>query len=297
MNEKEMEDLLWEHPEKFLAEPLKQLERQERGPVGRCDLSFTDARGDILVIEVKHGTLTRAVQDQAVRQLSDYFGMYKARFPDKAIELMVIANIILNERILSCARYDIEAKAIPEEKFREVANEVRYVFLSEAAGVPPVGPPPKSTPPGRGRVTKNEARLAFWVAFCEYARDKAPQIKRFRPKDGPSVDMPLGQTGYRFKAWIFWDEGKMGVRFKGDGPIVEQLRQYQQDIECRVGAHVFGMGKMETAILQVERQADFSSRDNWPELHRWFADAIMKFEDVLVPYVMKIMEGQKGQSD
>ena len=45
MTEREMEDLLWEHPEKFLNEPLKQFQRQPASSVGRADLIFLDRIG------------------------------------------------------------------------------------------------------------------------------------------------------------------------------------------------------------------------------------------------------------
>lgn len=136
MIEREMEDLLWDYPEKFLYEPLKQFERQPAGSVGRADLSFIDSVGRILVIEVKHGDLPRG----AIAQLQDYFGMFKKRFPNKPVELMVIANRIQKERRLACEQADIDAREIPEKKFRDVAKEVGYIFSSEIPVVPPVPP-------------------------------------------------------------------------------------------------------------------------------------------------------------
>ena len=59
MNEREMEDLLWNHADKFLNEPLQQFRRQPRSSVGRADLVFTDRVGNILIIELKKGVLPR----------------------------------------------------------------------------------------------------------------------------------------------------------------------------------------------------------------------------------------------
>ncbi len=42
MTEREMEDLLWEYPEKLLNEPLTRFRRLQRSGVGRCDLIFED---------------------------------------------------------------------------------------------------------------------------------------------------------------------------------------------------------------------------------------------------------------
>ena len=129
MIEREMEDLLWEHPEKLLNEPLERSQRQPTSGVGRADLVFRDRSGGLLVVEVKHGTLPRG----AIEQVNDYFGMVKLQSPDKPVEKMVVANRIPPERKLACENHDITAVEIPERKFRKIAEEVGYIFKSEAA--------------------------------------------------------------------------------------------------------------------------------------------------------------------
>jgi RecB family endonuclease NucS len=128
MVEREMQELLWKHPEQFLNEPLKQFAWETSSDVGRADLVFEDRHGRLLVIEVKHDKLPRG----AVDQLLDYFGMMKQRFPDKAVELMVVANAIPSERRLTCESRDIECREISERRFRDVTVEVSYMFASEA---------------------------------------------------------------------------------------------------------------------------------------------------------------------
>jgi RecB family endonuclease NucS len=134
VTEQEMEDLLWNHPDKLLNEQLKQFRRQPRSGIGRADLMFTDRLDHFLVIEVKRGTLPRG----AIEQLNDYYGMLKKEFPDRPVELMAVANVIPPERRIACERYHIEPREISEKKFRAVADEVGYVFKSEQ--VEPLGP-------------------------------------------------------------------------------------------------------------------------------------------------------------
>jgi hypothetical protein len=129
MTENEMEELLWNHSEKFLNEQLIQFKRQPQSAVGRADLVFTDRLGRILVIEIKKGILPRG----AVPQLLDYFGMLKREFPDKSVELMVVANAIPPERVLSCLQHHIEPREISEKKFRDIAHEIGFEFSSEMA--------------------------------------------------------------------------------------------------------------------------------------------------------------------
>lgn len=127
MTEREMEDLLWTYPDKFLNEQLEQFQRQPSSNVGRADLIFTDRIGRLLVVELKRDTLERG----AIAQLVDYYGMMKLRFPEKCVELMIVANRIPPERRLACEQYDVTPVEIPQKKFRDVAAEVGYAFKSE----------------------------------------------------------------------------------------------------------------------------------------------------------------------
>jgi RecB family endonuclease NucS len=84
MVEKEMQELLWRHPERPLNEPLKQFRFEVSSDVGRADLVFEDRHGRVLIIDVKRGKLPRG----AIDQLLDYYGMMKQKFPAKPVELM-----------------------------------------------------------------------------------------------------------------------------------------------------------------------------------------------------------------
>jgi len=142
MTEREMEDLLWDHPEKFLNEPLKQFQRQPASAVGRPDLIFEDRLSRLLVVELKRDTLDRG----AITQLVDYYGMLKARFPTRAVELMVVASRIPPERRVACQQYDIEPREISHKRSREVAEEVGYTFKSEGRATDAVEPPTTDAP-------------------------------------------------------------------------------------------------------------------------------------------------------
>ena len=152
MIEREMEDLLWENPEKLLNEPLKQFRRQPSDKVGRADLVFEDKYGNLLVIELKLGKMGR----DAIGQLHDYFGMLKKEFPDRPVEMMVVANAIHQEGRLSCENNNIYAREIPEKKFRDVAEEVGYIFESEQ---PPDITDPKRTNPSVRTNAPRSARM------------------------------------------------------------------------------------------------------------------------------------------
>lgn len=181
MTEREMEDLLWEHPEKFLNEPLKQFQRQPASGVGRADLIFLDRIGRILVIELKRGTLERG----AVPQIVDYFGMLKSRFPDKSVELMIVANRIPQERRLACEQFHIDTVEIPPKKFRDVAEEVGYVFRSEMtnATAPPLANKHLIEPPlPAARAPVNREDFPYAPAKTE----KSCHVSAAAAPDGPN---------------------------------------------------------------------------------------------------------------
>src|SRR5260370_18590718 len=90
MTEQEMEDLLWDHPETFLNEPLTKFRRQAHSSVGRSDLIFTDRSGTFLIAEIKHGKLPQG----SLAQLQDDYGMVKLEFPHSVVDFMCYANQI-----------------------------------------------------------------------------------------------------------------------------------------------------------------------------------------------------------
>jgi len=156
MVEREMQELLWRYPDRLLNEPLKQVAWEESSSVGRADLVFEDRQQRLLIVEVKRGKLPRG----AIDQLLDYFGMIKQRFPDRPVEMMVVANLIPSERRIACESRDIECREISEKRFREIAAEVGYIFRSDLAPTPvnfnQIATPKSS----RIRETKAEGKLS-----------------------------------------------------------------------------------------------------------------------------------------
>ena len=163
MVEREMQELLWRYPERFLNEPLKQL-AWKHGPAWAALIlclkqtwTVTDHRSEA------RGKLPRG----AIDQLLDYFGMMKQRFPAKPVELMVVANEIPSERRLTCESRDIECREISEKTFRNVALEVAYAFVSEAKNQPRQPSESSAMPsvPRGHRCSKGERRhlkLVIW---------------------------------------------------------------------------------------------------------------------------------------
>jgi hypothetical protein len=135
MTERDMEELMWKCPEKFLNEPLEPFRKQPSSQVGRADLIFKDRLGRFLVVELKKGMLPRG----AVNQLVDYYGMLKREFQNESVELMAVANSIPEERAIACLKYHIEPREISEKRFLDVAREVGYELESEKENIVKTG--------------------------------------------------------------------------------------------------------------------------------------------------------------
>ncbi len=130
MNEADMERLIRDYPQEFFDEPLKLVSSQEAFPSGITDLIFEDRQGQLLVVELKRGILQR----EHVAQLIDYLGDVEARYSDRGVELMVLANVIPPQRRTKLERLGVNFKEIPEIKFREVAKKYS-ISLSEVGMV------------------------------------------------------------------------------------------------------------------------------------------------------------------
>jgi hypothetical protein len=236
MLEREMEDLLWRYPAKLLHEDLKPFQRQPRSSVGRADLVFEDRLGGLLVVELKRGKLERA----AISQVHDYFGMLKRQFPDRPVEMMVVAQTIPEERRIALTRYDIDFREVSEKQFRDLAKEVGYEFASEATpgasdsagyrtneGVP-ITTPANSQPqtdqmPGVGAFAATHSHVA--TPPDDFPPDLYERtMKRLRTYDFK------GKAGKRALIWTQWPEGCSVAEFmrlaRLSGGGAEDLRIY-----------------------------------------------------------------------
>lgn len=133
MTEKQMEDLLWLYPQELLREPVRQFRRQMRSEVGRLDLVFEEPHGGLLIVEIKKGTVERT----AIGQILDYFGAVKMFIKgdseiERAVEMMLVANRIPDERRLVFESHRIECKEIPDFRFQELAREKGYPLAVDA---------------------------------------------------------------------------------------------------------------------------------------------------------------------
>jgi len=126
MLEKDIENLLANHPEEFFPKLRLKLEGQQvKLGTYFADIVFQDETGDTVIVEVKRGILSR----DAVGQIMDYYGMLKRREPNRNIRLMLVANVIPRERIVYLKEIGISCIEIPVSKIWDTARKYSYRFL------------------------------------------------------------------------------------------------------------------------------------------------------------------------
>lgn len=163
MTEREMEELLWNYPERFFDEPLKKFRRQLTSRIGRSDLIFEDSATRLVIVEIKLGRLPR----RAFFQLNEYQEAERTRNPERQLRPILVANIVPQEREAVCAREGIECRAISDKKFREVAAEVGFVFESE------------TYPRSRPQLPSSKARARYVPEAKKQGGPQARRLKKF----------------------------------------------------------------------------------------------------------------------
>jgi len=118
ITEKDMEDQIAAHPERFLGErQLTLVSRQLRIGPYRFDLLFSDRHGGKLIVEIQRGTLDR----EHTYKILDYYDEYRERNPGEFIDVMVIANVIPAERKKRLQSLGVEYREVSEQQFQAEA--------------------------------------------------------------------------------------------------------------------------------------------------------------------------------
>ncbi len=128
MLEKDIENLIAQHPQEFFPKEELTLKGQQVRISGRIlDILFEDKHGRLIVVEVKRGILGR----EAAGQIIEYYGLLKQAYPGKVVELVLCANVIPKERSLFLENTGIECVELGLHKILEIAKQYGYKFLDD----------------------------------------------------------------------------------------------------------------------------------------------------------------------
>jgi hypothetical protein len=127
MLEKDLENLIAKHPDKFFPTTgFKLIGQQVK--LGKCyaDIIFEDKHQRKIIIEVKRGILSR----DAAGQVIEYYGLLKTQSPEDVVELILCANVIPKERRLFLETVGIECKELGINVINRIAKKVGYEFIN-----------------------------------------------------------------------------------------------------------------------------------------------------------------------
>lgn len=127
MLEKDIENLIGQHPEEFFPNSGFTLVGQQI-KLGKCyaDIIFEDKHKRKIIVEVKRGILSR----DASGQVMEYYGLLKTQSPDNFVELILCANIIPPERKKFLEAVGIDCKELGINLLNQIAKKVNYQFIS-----------------------------------------------------------------------------------------------------------------------------------------------------------------------
>lgn len=128
MLEKDIENLIAEHPEDFFpGEGFSLIEQQHTIEGKRIDILFEDKLNRKIIVEVKRGILSR----EASGQVAEYYGLLKNKNQDKYYEMILCANVIPNERRVFLEQIGIECKELGIAYISEIAKKHNYTFIDD----------------------------------------------------------------------------------------------------------------------------------------------------------------------
>jgi predicted RNA-binding protein with PUA-like domain len=129
MKEKDIENIIAQHPNEFFPESgLVLIGQQVKLGSCRADIIFKDKYNRAIIVEVKRGILSR----DGAGQIMEYYGLLKQQEPDKVVELILCANIIPHERKLFLENVGIECKELGLSLIQAIAKKHSYEFLDDS---------------------------------------------------------------------------------------------------------------------------------------------------------------------
>jgi uncharacterized protein DUF4268 len=132
-----------------------------------------------------------------------------------------------------------------------------------------------------------QKQRAFWELVSSTIIDKGILQKTQAARPQYWFNVGLGKNGIYLSNIVSMTKNCLRTRvyITIDGAY-EQLEQQKKFIEDQLGQLVWkpNAGK-KTQLIYIERQADMSDEDKWPECVDWMTDQIGKFREVFMPLV------------
>jgi hypothetical protein len=221
--------------------------------------------------------------------------MMKSRFPNEVVELMVIANEIPKERRLACEQYNIEPREISVKRFRDIANEVNYIFRSEISSqkepIEEVSRTVRTSAANTELTDTKKLQVEYWTAFKKYMDENRSVVRCPLPYHQNFTNFAIGRSNFGLCARMIKTE--IGVFIYINGPnrtafykLLEQ--EYKNQIESELNYELIWRTRQKNGYIGTSREADTLDKDKWIEQHQWLKETLEKFRKVLSPIINKL---------
>lgn len=135
-------------------------------------------------------------------------------------------------------------------------------------------------------------QLEWWVAFRQALDERKVLSSTQSPRPQYWYDVALGRTGFLLSCTANVYDGIIGVRLYlqakyGGLNALEQLMESRSAIEQELGQPLNWDPNPEAQdkVVTLQRAADLSRRDQWPEYLKWMVEATLKMRTVFGPRV------------
>ena len=234
VSEKDMENAIANNPKRYLGENgLLVIDRQHRIGDYIFDLLFQDRHGAKLIVEMQKGTLDRS----HTYKILDYYDAYREKNLQEFIDLMVIANIIPEERKKRLRAWGVEFREIPEAEFISSSFTSEIVLPDTTTNIA------AKSMVGKSNVPNDSDAMKSYLLFKEQKNRFVMELQKIEKVSLKFTfnDLNAHNISSRSNWVVCWIPHKWGV-FKQTSAGVHFAFLYYRDRKCGIEYIRFPVG-------------------------------------------------------
>jgi hypothetical protein len=139
-----------------------------------------------------------------------------------------------------------------------------------------------------------QLHLEFWTQFREYMERRGSPVRLKKPRLQHWTPIAIGRSDFQLIAWNGMRDGRSGVHLRLSGLQAKMhchilLDRYEAEVERQLGPVEWReLPERQESQIGVVRESNPADPDTWPELNRWFADTLERWQTAFAPIVRTI---------
>lgn len=132
----------------------------------------------------------------------------------------------------------------------------------------------------------------FWISLIEYLNNKTPNIRMPSPRPQHYLNFPLGRAGFLIGLTVNSRDERLGVELylynESAKKNFENLLPQKAEIETKLGFPLDWQdlpNAIACRLASYRSNSSIDDEDRWSEYFEWFADRLLKMDQVLRPIV------------